>query len=51
MKEYTSTDYAKLKGCSRQYINRLCNLGRLNARRIGGVWIITAEKIVKKLRG
>lgn len=36
----TAAEYAKLYGCSKQWIAELCRTGRMGAERVGKAWMI-----------
>ncbi|MFG1617358.1 helix-turn-helix domain-containing protein [Nonomuraea wenchangensis] len=41
--EISTAEQAARMGCTERYVQRLCQAGRLPARRIGRTWLITQE--------
>lgn len=47
-KYYTTTEYAKLHGITRQAVNHRIKVGTLKAEMIGGRWLIPAKVVDKE---
>lgn len=41
--EISTAEQAARMGCSKRYVQRLCQTGQLPARRVGRTWLITTE--------